>query len=169
MLGRYFSLTWHHADVGSYELHGHDFLQLVLLQEIERMVKKRDEDPTGFCIPLRDKPLPIYSTFPIADFSTHLGYPFPALSDAAKVRGEPDNYTQVTREAKVREGRRRSRVSDEGNMSPISDSFSYKSTTDSVTTSSPPLSFSSVLSRVDFDSSSSFRGPSHRTCRMRKY
>ena len=73
LLGRYFSLTWHHADVGSYELHGHDFLQLVLLQEIERMVSKRDEDPTGFCIPLRDKPLPIYSTFPIANFSTHLG------------------------------------------------------------------------------------------------
>ena len=114
------------------------------------MISKRDEDPTRFCIPLRDKPLPIYSTFPIADFSTHLGYPTPALRDALKVRGERDDYTQVSHEPKVSEGRRRSRVSDEGNVSPISDSFSYMTTTDSIITSSPPRSSSrSSFTTVD--------------------
>lgn len=73
MLGRYFNLTWHHVDVGDYELHGHDFMQLAVLREIRRLIREEKHDPTSFSIPLLERPLPVYSSFPIANFSAHLG------------------------------------------------------------------------------------------------
>lgn len=77
LLGRYFSLTWHHADVGDYELHGHDFMQLAILREIQSLIQDQELDPIGFTIPLQERPLPAYSSFPIANFSTHLERPLP--------------------------------------------------------------------------------------------